>query len=247
MPLNGHPLLVGVESDPELVRCALKTVKGDMERRGWTVAREANRLEGRKADKRIEIFIRQRDIMELSAGSLPSETFHGLTAQAFMDIVPIDSVLSLTQPLLTEPGFIYATLNYEATTTLFPPWPDEPFERSLLAAYDQSMEKRAVDGQKTGGAMTGRRLYSLLQKRGYRIIGLGNSDWNTFPFEGNYTESEAHFLRTLMTLIRKEGMRAEHLDDRAIETWYRARLREIDSSDLSVIIHQVDILATLVS
>lgn len=68
-----------------------------------------------------------------------------------------------------EPATLSGLGSHDLVTALLRADGDELFERSLLAAYDQSMEARRLDGEPTADAFSGRRFYGAL-RRGKRPL-----------------------------------------------------------------------------
>ncbi|MGZ8198132.1 MAG: hypothetical protein ACXWVP_07235 [Burkholderiales bacterium] len=114
----------------------------------------------------------------------------------------------------------------------------------LLAEYDASMERRRVHGESTGGARSGRRLHTLLSEAGYDVIAYGSSDWNITPRERRYRDRDAVVLRALLSFMRAESERRSGIDRETLVRWHGERSAQLESGELGMIVHQLDILAT---
>jgi SAM-dependent methyltransferase len=171
------------------------------------------------------------------------EGYDLVTAQTFMDLVPLQETLRRVWGWLKPGGLFYATLNYDGGTHLLPPYGDEAFEARLLDTYDRSMELRRVDGRPTGGARSGTRLLAALVKGGFEILAYGSSDWNMTPEHGEYRNQDEICLRAILDWIRKEGAAAGTLDRPQLGRWFLDRLEHIRFGQLGLIVHQLDILA----
>src|SRR5690606_39042349 len=74
----------------------------------------------------------------------PEQPANVVTAHAFLDIVPLADALRLIASWIEPGGLLYASLNYDGDTTLLPTSDDAAFEATLLAHYDDTMERRRV-------------------------------------------------------------------------------------------------------
>jgi hypothetical protein len=101
-----------------------------------------------------------------------------------------------------------------------------------------------VQGEPTGGARSGRRLYSLLAETGFDVAAYGSSDWNITPREGRYRDRDADVLRALLFMIRGESERQPGIDRDRLARWYAERSAQLESGALGMIVHQLDIVAT---
>lgn len=104
--------------------------------------------------------------------------------------------------------------------------------------------------------MSGRRLYGALLAGGFAILGMGSSDWNVFPSEGVYTEEQRLFLTAMLSMIEGEARRLRRrsgagraaggdpiVDPQLLADWYADRLEAVQNNRLSLLVHQLDLLA----
>jgi len=97
--------------------------------------------------------------------------------------------------------------------------------------------------------LSGRRLYQALLEGGFSILGTGSSDWNVFPIGGAYTEEQKLFLTAILSMIEVEARRhsaagsGTNVDAKLLAKWYADRLEEVQNHSLSLIVHQLDLLA----
>lgn len=173
----------------------------------------------------------------------PEQRANVVTAHAFLDMVPLAQALGLFAAWLEPGGLLYASLNYDGGTTLLPTSDDAAFEATLLAHYDDTMERRRVDGQAIGGAFCGRRLHRLLPEHGFAILACGSSDWSITPFLGEYRGGDATCLRALLEMIGGEAQRSGLFEPGRLERWRADRLQCLHDRRLGLVAHQLDLLA----
>lgn len=173
----------------------------------------------------------------------PERRCNVITAHAFLDIVPLADTLRRFTGWLQPGGYLYASINYDGDTVLLPTDDDVAFETALLSHYDDTMERRRVDGLATGGARCGRRLHRLLPDHGFEILACGPSDWNITPFLGAYRGEDALCLQALLDMIAAEGQACELFDRDRLARWREQRQRLLRERRLGLIVHQLDLLA----
>lgn len=201
------------------------------------------------AEQSIKPLLPENNVVELALinttladFSAKPASFDLITAHGFMDIVPLQTSVQRFAEWLAPGGLFYATLNYDGDTALFPIYHDEAFEKRLLARYDESMEQRRVDGLATGGSRSGRRLHAALLAEGFTLLAYGSSDWNITPVNGAYRDADGLCLHALLGFIRAEGEAVQFNAD-ALKQWHATRLAQIETAQLGLIIHQLDVLA----
>lgn len=238
--LTDSLVLTGLDLQPELldqVGTILENLLGD---RGFSVLREPPAWRAERAGQLVVLHLHASKLADFQAA--PSG-FDLITAQAFMDIVPLEDTLRQVKGWLKPGGLFYATLNYDGGTHLFPSFRDEAFEARLLENYDQSMERRRVDGKPTGGSRSGARLHASLLACGFVLLGYGSSDWNMTPERGGYRDQDTICLQAILECIRKEGAENGGFGDLELNHWFLDRLGAIHSGHLGLIAHQLDFLA----
>jgi hypothetical protein len=216
-------------------------IAAQLERLGYRARVHRSAIQAEQSGRRIRVNFQCRGMFEFE----PAQPFryHLITAHSFMDVVPMERATSRFSQWLAPGGVLYATLNYDGDTALFPLYRDPPFETSVLAEYDASMERRRVQGESTGGARSGRRLHSLLSKSGFEVVAYGSSDWNITPRARRYRDRDADVLRTLLALIRSVSERQPGFDRASLGCWHAERRDQLESGELGMFVHQLDILA----
>jgi SAM-dependent methyltransferase len=250
--LRGRPLLCGLDREQACLELAAARIAEELASRKYRVqsASQAgacqsavHRVQGEREGQLLEVRLAAGDLLAPDA-LLPFEEarFGFVTAHAFLDLLPLRPALAVVRGALRPGGVFYATSNYDGATALLPPYGDESFEEALLSTYDRSMETRRVGGARTGGALSGRRLYGALERSGFRLAAAGSSDWNVLPEQGRHEAGPARFLKSILGMIAAEGSRAA-LDPGTLRSWYDDRISAVDAGRLGLVAHQLDLLA----
>ena len=239
--VRGSAVITALDRDAALLDRASSTLAAGFEHDGYRTLRHSGGIEAYAPERRIFIDFACCDLLD--SGPRTAGRFDLVTAHALMDVVPLESTLARVSSWLGSGGLLYATLTYDGATTLLPLHGDEAFESELLAEYDASMERRRVAREATGGACAGRRLHASLGDAGFDVIACGSSDWSITPFGGRYRDRDADVLRTLLACIHDEGARAPNIDPASLAEWYATRRAAIDTAELAIIVHQLDMLA----
>ena len=121
---------------------------------------------------------------QMSSRFLRSHDIRGVydlvIAQAFLDLVDLDSVLPLIGASLRPGGLIYLCINFDGGT-IFDPVVDAELDARIEALYHRTMDERVADGKASGDSRTGRRLFSGLRRIGAQVLDAGPSDWVVYP------------------------------------------------------------------
>ncbi len=258
--LRGTVLLCGVDSDPENLQVAGSRLADRLGRRPWTPQPRSGReaapravLRARRSGCAVAVELREEDLLAWMAGAAEegagpqwpewvAQPFQAVTAQAFMDLMPLAEGVRFLAGLLVPGGLFYSCLNYDGLTVLLPPAAG-PFEEALLRRYDRSMEARREAGLATGGSRSGRRLFAALLQEGFELLEVGGADWTVFPRGGTYAGGDGTVLRAILGMIRAEGRRDVQVAEEALQRWYGQRLSDLESGRLALVVHHLDILA----
>ena len=95
-----------------------------------------------------------------------------------------------------------------------------------------------------GGLAQGRVVHGLLTRANFDVTAYGSSDWSITPRDRHYRNRDAEVLRALLAIIRAESERQPDIDPRRLAGWYRERSAQIECSELGMIVHQLDMVAT---
>lgn len=238
--LNGRIEMNGVDRDAGLLQRARERLAQDLEVTDFEVSTSAELVLARRNREAITLSFTVADL----ASYQPAEPgrYDAVIAQALMDLLPLERMVERIRSWLAPAGLFYASLNYDVGTVLYPLYPDLEFETDLLEAYDTSME-RLLDGLPCGGAHSGRRLHAALSNAGFDILALGSSDWNIAPYCGAYRDEDQRCLAALLDMIHGEGQRSGRFQPQQLDDWLSHRRAQLEDSRLSLIIHQIDLVA----
>jgi SAM-dependent methyltransferase len=232
--------ITALDRDGTLLEIASSKIFEELVRLKYEVQRRRDFIEARKADRKIRVDFRCCRLLDFEPGTA---CYDLVTAHAFMDIVPIGPAVSHFASWLAAGGVFYATLNYDGDTALLPLYGDSAFEDAALTGYDASMEKRRVDARATGGARSGRRLHNALREGDFDVLAYGSSDWDITPRAGIYRDRDADVLHALLATIRTESERNPTIDSEKLARWYASRSAQIETGELGMIVHQLDVAA----
>jgi len=165
-----------------------------------------------------------------------------LIAHAFLDLVDLSRILEAIGPALAPDALLYFTINFDGVSIL-EPTVDPALDELIVQRYHATMDRRIVDGNRSGDSRTGRHLYHALLDAGYEVLAAGSSDWVVGPTPGGYPDDEAFFLHFIVDTISGALMDEPAFDRAAFEQWITERHRQIDQHRLVFIAHQVDYLA----
>ena len=122
-------------------------------------------------------------------------------AQAFLDLVDLDSVLPLIGASLRPEGLIYLCINFDGGT-IFDPIIDKELDARIEALYHRTMDERVSDGKASGDSRTGRRLFSGLRRIGAQVLDAGPSDWVVYPSVDGYSGDDDIFLHAIIDTVQ---------------------------------------------
>ena len=260
LDLPGPLELVGLDQEEQNLSVAVDRVVQVLQRRKFIIEEKQERsgtmcIYGKKRGSELRVVFQRGDLLDRHTTD-KLEPFDCITAHAFMDLMPLEAAVAIIRKLLKPDGIFYPTLNYDGLTVLMPEYEKLDIEQRLLRIYNRSMEQRRNRGGKTGGAQSGRRLYRSLLEEGFTILGMGSSDWNVFPTGGVYSDDQKLFLSAIVSMIAREAGRFRTgsgednaagsdtpLDSAAVADWYNDRLQAVQNHSLSLIVHQLDLLA----
>jgi hypothetical protein len=245
---SGFSELWGLEQDGVLCRRALRTVSARLKEAGYSMSAQlqsgsGGRISAQKRESSVTIVIRQGDALDPASLPEAEARFDCVTANAFLDLVPLGAAVERLHSLLREHGLVYAAINYDGVTSLFPACADQGFEDDLIEQYNRSMDAKRPEGTAAGGSRTGTLLIRELQQSGFSVLDAGPSDWVIFAGQDGYGEGEIFFLNCILSMICSEG-RAGGLAGNRLDRWLSERRRNLEEGVLGLLTHQIDVLAS---
>lgn len=103
-----------------------------------------------------------------------------LLAQAFLDLIDLDTDLPRLFSVVADGGLVYAPITFDGET-VFEPTPADLRDDAVLDLYHATMD--APD--RPGSSTTGRELLTALPACGCGILSAGASDWVVYPQGGD--------------------------------------------------------------
>lgn len=232
-------LVTVLDCDRDILETARRRISGELQQARFTVEDKGPALRAESIGRSVIIDFVACRVAEFSP---PAFRYDLITAHGFMDLVAPVSTLQRFEQWLSLGGLFYSTLNYDSGTFLFPGFENGDFEAKLLKAYDESMERRQLDGEATGGSRTATRLINALAQREWRLLAYGTSDWNLTPIAGVYRDRDRFCIQALLDFLRREA-ELDNFDRDELMRWFDARNRQLSECVLGLIVHQLDILA----
>ncbi len=238
--LLNHAHYTALDSSRELNRYAAQRLKS------WAVSRE---IEVWEQDDRLlfsgnglhlVIEFVSMDLYQFMVNRASNQQWKLILANAFLDLVDLETSLPLILSHCHREGLFYFTINYDGLTILEPEI-DPVLDDLILSIYNLTMDQRRIAGKRSGDSRTGRHLITHLSTLGARILAAGSSDWIVFPEGEGYPGDEAFFLHYIIDTIYWAVHGNHSLDRLRLEEWKKARHHQIDRGILMYIAHQIDI------
>lgn len=233
--------LTALDRDPDLLAVGRRRLEVLLRARGDRVAVGSDWIRAARATGCIEIRFLTADLEHY--GAMQAASHDLVIAHALLDLLPPVVLAERIGRWLRPGGLCWASLNYDGGTVLLPVYRRAELEYRILAVYDQSMERRRVWGEATGGARSGRRWHRALLDIGLEMLALGGSDWNLVPLRGAYRGREAACLEYLLDLIRAEAEASAEFDAGELDEWFADRRALLLAGQLGLICHHLDLLA----
>lgn len=226
-----------LDRDAELLALARQRLAAFGARRGHTVEQKPAGLRLSGAGLELELSFVSAELSALLASDAGPRGLDLVIANAFLDIVDLESTLDGLFARLVPGGLYWFCVNFDGETSFLP---EHPHDAELLHVYHRSMDERVRDGRPSGSSKTGRRLFTELARAGATVLAAGASDWVVFPVNGVYPAEERHFLAHLVQTVEHELVRHADVDRGKLDGWVRARRAELERGELHLIVHQLD-------
>ena len=205
---------------------------------GLSVSKEEGRLAIAGDSVDLQVSFVEADIRDY-LGKPRSIRADLLIANAFLDLVDLNTILPDLLGLVRSGGLCWFTINFDGETIF---QPSHQSDQRLLSVYHRSMDERTSGEHRAGHSRTGRLLFSALPDAGVRILSAGASDWVVFPDGDVYPHKESYFLHHILNTVDLELRRHSDVDRQELETWVAERQEQVEQGRLVYIAHQVDLL-----
>jgi SAM-dependent methyltransferase len=232
----------GIDVEAEFIREARQRC------RRYAVARHADlalaaggELVWRTPAQDVRITLKAADLFDFIDQEPEKSTWDLIVAHAVLDLVDLSGALPRLLSLLVPGGLFYFSLNFDGATILEPPI-DPDLDRRIEVLYHHTMDRRRFRGKPAGSSVTGRRLFRHLKDAGARVAAAGSSDWVVFPSPDGYPGDEAYFLHWIIDTISRALNGHPELEMGRFQAWVDRRHRQIDSTELIYIAHQLDVM-----
>lgn len=230
----------GVDQSPEYIAAARERLIAFARRRGAAVSETGeNSLSFAGPGLALRVTLKAAGMFDFAAREQGRTAWDVLLAHAFLDLVDLRTALPRLFGLLKPGGWFYFTLNFDGATIFLPPV-DSHLDARLESMYHATMDSRRVDGRPSGSSRTGRLLFETLPSCGGRLLAAGSSDWVVFPGPEGYPGDEAYFLHHIIDTVEAALRGQAGLEEEELQSWTRARHRQIDQGHLTYIAHQLD-------
>lgn len=231
-----------VDIDADLIESAYEGLPNWGREEGFAVRTVSDGLEFVREEGTLFLELVNRDAFRV-LDEVESSMYDAVIAQAWLDLVNLETILERIFRVLSDEGLFYAPIHFDGETR-FLPSVDETLDQKILELYHRSMDERDTPYGTAGGSRTGSRLLTELPATGGRIEAAGASDWIVCPrSDGSYPEDEVYFLHHVMQFVEDEIADHSHLDPEGFRDWVRGRRRQIDAGELIYLAHQLDVLA----
>jgi SAM-dependent methyltransferase len=235
----GNCEYIGVDLQPEYIKHAQGRFPAFAAENGFTVETPPAQAIFLQSTKGLQhrVQFEQADVLDLPETLTQPDAFDLIISHAFLDLVEIDEVVPSLFQLLHPAGYFYFSMVFDGLTE-FLPLIDEEFDAKVIELYHRSMDKRLVEGVRSGHSQTGRRLYGVLHQNGASVQSIGASDW-AVKAQGE-DSAENLFLRSILEMVQDELLHHPELDTNQFQSWIELRKRQIDEGELVYIAHQLD-------
>lgn len=214
----------GVDSDEGVLAFAREVRPAELEHRGYDVIRATDGFDVAGLSVSFEASDAVAALGEASGIDL-------VVAQAFADLVPIQSLLDAVESALAPGGLAYLPITFDGGTIF---QPDHPADEAVERAYHA-----AIDARAGRDAHAGRHLADACRRRDGELIAVAPSDWIVRPVGGAYPADEAYFLDRILGFIDR-ALSGREVDGGG--DWLAARREQLATADLIYVAHQYDLL-----
>lgn len=182
----------------------------------------------------LDLLLEKLDLEQPQWHRQCAEIFDLVIAHGVLDLFNLPEVLLPLFACLKKGGLAYFTCNFDGETIFLP---ESPNDRPVIDFYHTTMERRCP-----GASYTGRRLLASLADQHQDILAVGSSDWFVHPRESGYTDSQKHFLLTIIDMVGEElTNNPETIAEGG--AWVLDRRRQVEDGRLLFLAKHLDMLA----
>ena len=247
-PVSYH----GIDIDPAVIDAGRTRLPHWLEGAGYDVTSDEHRIVARPGDsqtesssppQRFEITLEVADITSIpdDADGVITDDADAVIAAAFLDVVDLETVLPRLRACLGDDGLLYAPCTYDGRTSFVP---SDPLDGRIERLYHRHMDEIR---DRPGSSRAGEQLLEAAPRFGFDTLDVGGGDWVVWPSSTGYEAEEGAFLEFLLETI--SGALADYPDsvltDDSREAWVTKRRHQIQKGELTMIAHNLDVLATV--
>jgi SAM-dependent methyltransferase len=195
-----------------------------------------------------------------------------IVGQAIIDILPTHISLRIIRSLLAAGGLAYLPIHVDGLTEFEPTVNHDMDDCIMNLYHDTMQRVYSIDeswkldpsdadgsnsdppdgagaGNETvsvqsDGARCGRDLLVYANGAGFEIVDAGSSDWlvRPDPTTGRYVGQEDYFLSCMLHFVEDALSDNGSIDDSQLEDWLARRRRQLEDSELMLLVHNLDVL-----
>jgi len=224
-----------VDTNTESLAVAREQVPRWLEAAGYGIEHEDEAFVAGADGTTLRVRFEEGDAFELRADA------DAVVAGAFLDLLDLPEGLGRLSDLLAESGLLYAPITFDGLTGFVPA---DPFDRVVEEFYHRHMAEKREQG---GGPTAGRRLLEAVPAVGGEVLGAGGSDWLVRPGTDGYPAEERLVLEFLLGTVVEavSEFPADAVDPPELRRWERARRDQLDRAGLTLLAHNLDVLARI--
>lgn len=237
-PITYH----GIDIDPAVIDAGRTRLPHWLASAGYDVTRNDDRIVAQSiesdrsssvTESRIEISLEVADVASIT------DDADAVIAAAFLDVVDLEATLSRLRDCLGEGGILYAPCTYDGGMAVVP---TQPLDGKIERLYHRHMDEIR---DRPGSARAGAQLLEAAPRHGFEVLAVGGGDWVVRPGPRGYEAGEETFLEFLLETM--DGALADYPDSvlsaDSREAWITRRSRQVRAGELSLIAHNLDLLA----
>lgn len=165
-----------------------------------------------------------------------------IVAHSMADLFDVRRFLDRIEGRLRPGGVLYAPVTVDGGTSFTPAWEDPAGERTIVEAYERSIDVRAGTDRDSaaGGRHAGRALAAEIHRRsGWELIAEGRSDWRVDTAAQHGRAFIGHILEFFEHTLREDPS----VDPNRLRSWLNRRRARAEAGSLQFVVRNLDLLA----